>query len=76
MSVDAEGRIKNGPSMTVSFGHHTQTRLMDVAMNNASRSARHTKKGIVKQYQDCEFRYACTDCRAYLEIPGIFSASH
>ena len=55
--------------MKVSFGHHTHTSLSDVAMDNRFRSAWHIKKDMIKKCQDCEFRYACTDCRAYLEDP-------
>jgi SPASM domain peptide maturase of grasp-with-spasm system len=69
ISIDAEGSIKNCPSMSASFGHHTRTRLRDVAMDNRFRSAWHIKKDMIKQCQDCEFRYACTDCRAYLQDP-------
>jgi SPASM domain peptide maturase of grasp-with-spasm system len=69
ISIDAEGFIKNCPSMSASFGHHTRTSLSDVAMDNGFRSAWHIKKDMIKKCRDCEFRYACTDCRAYLEDP-------
>jgi SPASM domain peptide maturase of grasp-with-spasm system len=69
ISIDAEGFIKNCPSMKVSFGHHARTSLSDVAMDNRFRSAWHIKKDMIKKCRDCEFRYACTDCRAYLEDP-------
>jgi SPASM domain peptide maturase of grasp-with-spasm system len=69
ISIDAEGFVKNCPSMSVSFGHHTRTSLSSVAMDNRFRSAWHIKKDMIKKCQDCEFRYACTDCRAYLEDP-------
>jgi hypothetical protein len=38
-------------------------------MDNRFRSAWHIKKDMIKKCRDCEFRYACTDCRAYLEDP-------
>jgi len=69
ISIDAEGLIKNCPSMRVSYGHHTQTSLSNVAMDDGFRKAWHIKKDMIKQCRDCEFRYACTDCRAYLEDP-------
>ena len=69
LSIDAEGFIKNCPSMRASFGHHTRTSLSEVAMDNRFRSTWHIKKDMIKQCRDCEFRYACTDCRAYLEDP-------
>jgi SPASM domain peptide maturase of grasp-with-spasm system len=69
ISIDAEGFIKNCPSMKTTFGHHTRASLGEVAMDNRFRSAWHIKKDMIKQCRDCEFRYACTDCRAYLQDP-------
>jgi len=67
ISIDAEGLIRNCPSMTASFGHHTQTSLVEVSMANEFRGAWHIRKDVIKECRDCEFRYACTDCRAYLK---------
>jgi SPASM domain peptide maturase of grasp-with-spasm system len=74
ISIDADGFIRNCPSMRPSFGHHKRTSLSQVAMDDSFRSAWHIKKDMIKKCRDCEFRYACTDCRAYLEEPrDIFS---
>ncbi|HET8701089.1 MAG TPA: grasp-with-spasm system SPASM domain peptide maturase, partial [Nitrococcus sp.] len=70
ISIDAEGYIKNCPSMRVSFGHHRETSLMEIAMDNEFQSMWHIKKDTIRQCKDCEFRYACTDCRAYVETPN------
>jgi SPASM domain peptide maturase of grasp-with-spasm system len=74
VSIDEEGYIKNCPSMTASFGHHKYTSLIDVVIDNSFKNIWYINKDKIKKCQECEFRYACTDCRAYLENPNdIFS---
>jgi SPASM domain peptide maturase of grasp-with-spasm system len=74
ISIDEEGYIKNCPSMTVSFGHHKCTSLINVVMDEKFKHVWYLNKDKIKKCQECEFRYICTDCRAYLEDPNdIFS---
>lgn len=70
ISIDAEGHIKQCPSMSVSFGHHRVTSLIEVALDKEFRQTGLIKKDDIAQCRDCEFRYGCTDCRAYREDPG------
>lgn len=69
ISVDAGGNIRNCPSMKDSYGN-----IRDNSLLEAVRAAGFKEKwGIAKDHisvcRDCEFRYACSDCRAYLENP-------
>jgi len=69
ISVDAGGNIKNCPSMKDSYGN-----IRDSSLLQAVHAAGFQEKwGIAKDQisicRDCEFRYACSDCRAYLENP-------
>jgi len=70
ISVDAGGNIKNCPSMKDSYGN-----IRDSSLLTAVHAAGFKEKwGIAKDHisicRDCEFRYACSDCRAYLENPN------
>jgi len=69
IAIDEDGYIKNCPSMAQSFGHHKDVSLLRVAMDATFRHVWHIHKDQIKQCQDCEFRYVCTDCRAYVEDP-------
>jgi SPASM domain peptide maturase of grasp-with-spasm system len=69
ISVDADGNIKNCPSMTTSYGHIKDTRLAAVANNAGFQKYWQVHKGQISVCKDCEFRHVCTDCRAYLEEP-------
>jgi SPASM domain peptide maturase of grasp-with-spasm system len=70
ISIDANGNIKNCPSMATSYGNAKDTNLSEVIKNEDFTSIWNLKKDFVLTCQDCEFRYVCTDCRAYLEEPG------
>lgn len=70
VSVDAFGEIKNCPSMEASFGNYNSTRLDHIIYQPAFQEKWNITKDQIKVCQDCEFRYACTDCRAYTENPG------
>jgi SPASM domain peptide maturase of grasp-with-spasm system len=69
ISIDADGNIKNCPSMVESFGNIIDTGLMEVIENPRFKSQWNLRKDHVTVCKDCEFRHICTDCRAYLENP-------
>jgi SPASM domain peptide maturase of grasp-with-spasm system len=75
ISIDRNGFIKNCPSMKQHFGHLSDTKLEDVAGNEAFRQYWHIRKDEITKCRDCEFRYICTDCRAYTENPGDLHAA-
>jgi SPASM domain peptide maturase of grasp-with-spasm system len=70
LSVDALGEIKNCPSLPQSFGNIRDTDLRRVAALADFREKWHIKKDRIATCRDCEFRYVCSDCRAYLEDPS------
>ncbi len=65
ISVDIDGNIKNCPSMSSSFGNIFNSDLETVSAIDEFKSLWSVSKDNVKICQDCEFRYICTDCRAY-----------
>ncbi len=69
ISIDVDGLIKNCPSMSDSFGHHKDTDMISVLAIEEFTNKWLLKKDDISVCKDCEFRYACTDCRAYLSDP-------
>lgn len=70
ISVDARGQIKNCPSMTHSFGPVEAVKLEDVIGENEFTKYWYMNKNQVSVCKDCEFRYICLDCRAFVQNPG------
>ena len=70
LAIDPEGNIKNCPSLPETFGNIAHTRLLDVAMSGAVMRYWSISKDSIKICRDCEFRYICIDCRAYLDDPN------
>ncbi|WP_108424691.1 grasp-with-spasm system SPASM domain peptide maturase [Flagellimonas amoyensis] len=69
ISIDEEGNIKNCPSMSQSFGNITNTTLQEALDHPDFKKYWNITKDQIAVCKDCEFRYICTDCRAYLENP-------
>ncbi len=69
IAVDAEGNIKNCPSMPFSYGNIKDINIEDVIKKKSFQKYWNIKKDDIAVCKDCEFRYICTDCRAYLENP-------
>lgn len=70
ISIDAEGNIKNCPSMTESFGNIKDTTLAEAIEKPGFKKYWDINKDKIHVCKDCEFRYICTDCRAYVEDPA------
>ena len=75
ISVDARGNIKNCPSMKESYGRlDGGTTFREVTDNPSFRKYWYITKDEVKVCRDCELRYVCQDCRAYLtDTEDIYS---
>jgi len=69
ISIDAEGNIKNCPSMSESFGNIKDTTLAEAIEKPNFKKYWNINKDKIHVCKDCEFRYICTDCRAYTEDP-------
>ncbi|MBO6516626.1 MAG: grasp-with-spasm system SPASM domain peptide maturase [Bacteroidia bacterium] len=67
MSIDRFGQVKNCPSMSKSFGHVHEVKLLDVVQNQEFTKPWSINKDKIAVCQDCEFRYICLDCRAYTD---------
>jgi len=69
ISIDTEGNIKNCPSMSQSFGNIKDTTLQEALDYPNFKKYWNVTKDKIAVCKDCEFRYICTDCRAYVENP-------
>lgn len=69
ISIGYDGQIKNCPSCIKSFGDFRQTTIGEVIELSEFKSKWNINKDVVNICKDCEYRYICMDCRAYLEDP-------
>lgn len=69
VSVDAAGQIKNCPSMAQSYGNIGDTRLLEAIVKPGFQDKWHITKDQIDTCRDCELRYVCSDCRAYVDNP-------
>jgi len=69
VSIDEEGNIKNCPSMKESYGNIKDTTLAEASEKPGFKKYWDINKDKIHVCKDCEFRYICTDCRAYVEDP-------
>ncbi|MCS4304958.1 grasp-with-spasm system SPASM domain peptide maturase [Chryseobacterium pennae] len=67
MGIDQEGNIKNCPLMAESFGNIQKISLEDALLQPGFKRYWDITKDAIEGCKDCEFRYICTDCRAYTE---------
>lgn len=69
VSIDRDGNIKNCPSIPQSFGNIENTSLQEALEKPGFKKLWDINKDKIHVCKDCEFRYTCTDCRAYVEDP-------
>jgi SPASM domain peptide maturase of grasp-with-spasm system len=67
ISIDQFGEIKNCPAMTKSFGNIEETLISEVISKEEFSSLWKITKDQTDKCKVCEFRYICTDCRAFTE---------
>lgn len=67
ISIDVSGNIKNCPSMTRSYGNVKNTTLLAALHKQGFKDVWAIGKDKVNICRHCEFRYMCTDCRAYVK---------
>lgn len=69
ISLDINGNIKNCPSIKKNYGNININSLQEAISNADFKELWKINKDSISVCKDCEFRYICTDCRAYLENP-------
>jgi SPASM domain peptide maturase of grasp-with-spasm system len=76
-SISCDGNIVNCPSLQQEFGNINNIAskdLLNIVNNNDFKNYWHICKDKIEICKDCEFRYMCMDCRAFIKDPeNIFS---
>lgn len=67
IGIDIDGNIKNCPLMPESFGNIHHSILEEALAQNNFKKYWNLTKDKIEVCKDCEFRYVCTDCRAYTD---------
>ncbi|WP_343681488.1 grasp-with-spasm system SPASM domain peptide maturase [Chryseobacterium arthrosphaerae] len=67
IGIDIEGNIRNCPLMQENFGNIHQISLEEALDKQGLKKYWNLTKDHIESCKDCEFRYVCTDCRAYTE---------
>lgn len=74
IAIDTDCNIKNCPSSIEILGNINTTSLFDSINNLHLKKLWGIKKDQIDVCKDCEYRYACTDCRVFIEDKeNIFS---
>lgn len=66
ISIDRFGNIKNCPSLKSDYGSIGNTALAEVLAKNELQKFWKIRKDQIDTCKDCEYRYMCSDCRAFL----------
>lgn len=69
LTIDKYGNIKNCPSMKRVFGNIETRAIKDVIREDAFKKLWFITKDQISICKVCEFRYNCTDCRAFTQDP-------
>ncbi len=69
ISVDPRGAIKNCPSLPETFGRVQDSSLHSALAHKGFKDLWEINKDQIEVCKDCEFRYVCTDCRAFITDP-------
>ncbi|WP_027386087.1 grasp-with-spasm system SPASM domain peptide maturase [Chryseobacterium gregarium] len=67
ITIDTHGNIKNCPAIHQNFGNIKTNSLREVLNTSDFKKYWNLTKDNIEVCKDCEFRYICTDCRAYTE---------
>lgn len=66
ISISSDGNIQNCPSISRIYGNISHAKLEDVIHLDDFRSLWDINKDQIEDCRVCEFRYICSDCRAFL----------
>ncbi|MGG8497420.1 grasp-with-spasm system SPASM domain peptide maturase [Tenacibaculum sp. TC6] len=69
VSIDSLGNIRNCPVMDIIHGNLKQTKIKDIIKQHTFNKFWKINKTQIDTCKGCEFRFNCTDCRAFIENP-------
>jgi len=73
VSLKKDGTIVNCPCLNVAYGHIQDTAVKDIIQSKTFKRWGEIKKDEIHVCQECEYRYNCTDCRAFRSSSDILS---
>jgi len=66
ISIDVNGDVLNCPSIPLKFGNIENDIHLNILSHKSFHRFQKIKKDEILVCQDCEFRYVCSDCRAFV----------
>jgi|SRR5690554_1779465 len=73
LSVNRFGEVKICPAMDFGFGKVNSVNFDKLINNKKVQKYQNINKDQISVCKDCEFRYICTDCRAFTEDDKLYS---
>lgn len=70
ISIDKDGNISNCPSFPAKYGNIEETTLTTAVNQINFKKAGAIRKDDIETCKVCEFRYICSDCRAFTKNPN------
>jgi SPASM domain peptide maturase of grasp-with-spasm system len=68
-TIDFDGNIKNCPAMNLTCGNVKEDKIKDVITTSEFQEMWNITKDQIEVCKDCEYRYMCLDCRAFVDNP-------
>lgn len=72
ISVDSKGQIGNCPAMMHKYGQISEVNLSEIIKTEKYKELSTISKDSVDKCKDCEYRYACSDCRVFTENNDLY----
>jgi SPASM domain peptide maturase of grasp-with-spasm system len=66
IAIDERGRVKNCPSLTKEYGAVENADFSEIFTSSVFKVIGNVSKDGINGCRDCEYRYCCSDCRAFL----------
>jgi len=73
VSVDRKGFIRNCPSMKNHYGHVDEVSIVEAIKDAGFKKVWGVTKDQINICKNCEYRYICTDCRAYTQNSELYA---
>lgn len=73
VSINTKGEIMNCPSLNIKFGNIDSASILNVVKSKKFQQLWHINKDKVHICKHCEYRYMCSDCRAFRSSESIYS---
>lgn len=70
VAISSNGLVKNCPSMPFDYGNINDVNLAEIVKSDSFQFWWKIKKDNIEVCKDCEFRYVCSDCRAFIVEPN------